>query len=149
MTTPDPYPENYPDYRHPSPPAGQLPAQPGGFPVQPNLYAPNDQHYPAPPVYPRPARTGANSMAVTSLWLGIAAMVCLGALTGIPAVITGILAKKKISESAAAETGDTQALWGIILGAVATLLSVLGLFLLIVGVIGTIGSPSPYDTYPY
>jgi len=81
--------------------------------------------YPAPyvPVYGYPK----NSLGVWALCLGLAGLVCCGLVTGIPAIITGVLARKAVQRGEANNNGLAVA--GIVLGAVACAWSVLGFFL--------------------
>jgi hypothetical protein len=52
-------------------------------------------------------------------------MACLGFVTGIPAMIVGVSARREIRESQGRVGGDSVALGGIIAGAVGTVLSLL------------------------
>ncbi|MFA5709342.1 DUF4190 domain-containing protein [Mycolicibacterium sp.] len=137
MTLPDPY------------PGGQYPAQAAAaFPVppmpqpQPAQFAPGAGQHPQQG-QPYPAAQRNNTMALTSLVLGIVGMLCCGAVLGIPAVITGVMAKRQIADSGGAQSGDGQALWGIILGAVSSAFTVLAF---IIWVVVLANSP---DTYSY
>lgn len=58
-------------------------------------------------------RTG---LAVTSLVLGIVGMVCLGPITGLPAVITGHIAYRRSQREPASHGGGGLALAGLIMG---------------------------------
>jgi hypothetical protein len=60
-------------------------------------------------------------------------MACLGFVTGIPAMIVGVSARREIRESQGRVGGDSVALGGIIAGAVGTVLSLLvvALFILL------------------
>lgn len=62
---------------------------------------------------------------MTSLVLGGAAMIGLGPVTGIPAVITGIVARRRVVNSEGTQTGTTAAVIGIVLGAAGTVIAVL------------------------
>jgi hypothetical protein len=64
-----------------------------------------------------------SSEATTSLVLGIVSLVC-GLLTGIPAIIYGIIAKKSIARSRGRELGAGRATVGLCLGAFGTVASV-------------------------
>ncbi len=94
-------------------------------------------------VYQQPGQVGygygtmppANeTLAVVSLVLGCVAipLMCLCGIFSVPcsigALVTGILGKRKIKESNGQLTGDGMALAGIILGAVAASLSIIGIF---------------------
>ncbi|BAJ28996.1 hypothetical protein KSE_31860 [Kitasatospora setae KM-6054] len=66
-----------------------------------------------PPYPPPPPAAPQNGLAVASLTLGCLTMVTVG-LTGLPAVITGHLARKRIR--ATGESGDSLAVVGLALG---------------------------------
>lgn len=70
-----------------------------------------------PPPYGSVPRPPVNGKAVASLVLGLMAVVTFG-LTGLPAVITGHMAMNDLRNNAVKrdETGDTQAVIGLILG---------------------------------
>lgn len=91
------------------------------------------------PGFPQPAQVGYGygvvppkneTLAVVSLVLGCVSvpLLCLCGIFGIPigltAVITGILGRRKIRESAGTLTGEGMALAGIIVGAITIALSV-------------------------
>jgi hypothetical protein len=72
---------------------------------------------PAPPTSAR---------ATAAVVLGaLSVMACLGFVTGIPAMIVGVSARREIRESQGRVGGDSVALGGIIAGAVGTVLSLL------------------------
>lgn len=77
----------------------------------------------------RPRGVPAPGAATASLVLGILSLVCLGPLTGIPAIICGHLARRKIARSGGALDGAGTALAGLIMGYVslATLILILPL----------------------
>lgn len=52
-------------------------------------------------------------------------MIGLGPVTGIPAIITGIVARRRVLDSEGAQTGTTAAVIGIVLGAAGTVIAVL------------------------
>ncbi len=66
------------------------------------------------------------TLAIVSLILGIVSFLCLGYFAGIPAIITGVMARKKSSENPAQYGGSTLAMVGIILGAIGTLFGIAG-----------------------
>jgi len=72
-----------------------------------------------------PAGGQNQTLAIVSLVLGIAGLIFCGGLTGPPAVITGIMAKKKASNNPAEYGGAGLALGGIITGILGTLLLLL------------------------
>jgi hypothetical protein len=82
---------------------------------------------PVPPV-PTPPTSGKST---TSLVLGIVSLFFCGFLTGIPAIIVGISARKEIRRSNGALSGDGLALGGIITGILGTLWSLIAAGILI------------------
>ncbi len=65
-----------------------------------------------------------NTMALVSMILGIVSIaLCMMALTGIPAVICGHIARKQFRNSPHPQTGQGMALTGLILGYIAIVLS--------------------------
>ena len=70
---------------------------------------------PSPISAPASARSQ-QGLAVTSLVLGILSLVCLGPLTGIPAIICGHIARKRARGSAGQFGGAGMALAGLVLG---------------------------------
>ncbi|HEV7952029.1 MAG TPA: DUF4190 domain-containing protein [Candidatus Saccharimonadales bacterium] len=90
-----------------------------------------------PPTTTPTQNTGANGLAVTSLVLGIVSFTGFGLLTGVPAIITGILALKKGQQERA------MSIAGIIMGGIATLISLLFIGLIIFfAVLGMMAEPS-------
>ena len=75
---------------------------------------------PAPPVPPVPSPP-TSSKATTSLVLGIVSLFFCGFLTGIPAIIVGVSARREIRRSNGTLSGDGLALGGIITGVLGTL----------------------------
>lgn len=68
-----------------------------------------------------------NSMALVSMILGIVSIVmCMGALTGIPAIICGHMARKQFRDSPVPQTGEGMATAGLLMGYIVTILSILG-----------------------
>lgn len=73
-----------------------------------------------------PASSGQNqTLAIVSLVLGIAGLIFCAGLTGIPAVITGMMARKKANNNPAEYGGAGLALGGIITGILGTLILLL------------------------
>jgi hypothetical protein len=64
--------------------------------------------------YRPPQRTEAK--AIASLLLGLSSIMCLGAITGLPAVVLGSLARKDIDRSSGTLTGHGIAAGGIVSG---------------------------------
>jgi hypothetical protein len=127
-------PSGAPQYPAAPPPYSQGPAAPPPYPgagapqypsAAPYGSAPGSYGQPGPgygAAYPK------NSLAVWSLVLGIVSFVIgCGLLTGIPAVIVGNNAKKAVARGEANNGGMATA--GVILGWIATVLSVLGIIL--------------------
>jgi hypothetical protein len=119
---PPPGPQDWEDKSGPA--YGQQGQQPYGYQQPAYGAGPN-------PYGPPPQTSG---KATTSLVLGVISMVCFGFLTGIPAIIVGIRARKDIRLSHGRTTGDGLALGGIITGIIGTLLGV-ALVALFIGVI--------------
>jgi hypothetical protein len=68
------------------------------------------------PISPPASGETQKGLAVTSLVLGILSLVCLGPLTGIPAIICGHIARKRSRQSPAQYGGPGMALAGLVLG---------------------------------
>lgn len=78
-----------------------------------------------------PMHPGASGRAVASLVLGIMSLICMGFLTGIPAIILGSMELRAIKAGQAPLAGEGVAKVGYILGIVGTVmtcLAVLALF---------------------
>jgi hypothetical protein len=120
---PPQYPGQPPQYGAPQPPqAPQYGAPQYGAPQAPQ-YDPT-QYGGAPGYGPNPYPK--NSLGVWSLVLGICAIVLsCGLLAGIPAIIVGGRAKKAVATGEANNGGMATA--GVILGWVATVLSIIGI----------------------
>lgn len=106
------------------------------------------------PVRTKPARpsqptASTSGLAITSLVLGILSFTGFGLLTGVPAIITGIIALKKGQHERA------MSIAGIILGSVATLLSLLFVGFLILmfawGIMNesSLPQPTPAPNYEF
>ena len=97
----------------PGPAYGQQGQQPyGGYPQQGYGGGPS-------PYGPAPKTSG---KATTSLVLGVVSMICAGFLTGIPAIVLGLGARKDIRNSQGRTGGDGLALGGIITGIIGTII---------------------------
>lgn len=83
-----------------------------------------------PSVLPR-----TESKAIASLVLGLSSLMCLGALTGLPAVILGALARKDIDRSSGALAGRGIAAGGIVAGLFGTGLGFVMLLMVLGGVL--------------
>src|ERR1035437_9824330 len=68
------------------------------------------------PISPPASGEPQKGLAVTSLVLGILSLVCLGPLTGIPAIICGHIARRRSRQSPAQYSGPGMALAGMVLG---------------------------------
>ena len=72
-----------------------------------------------------PAEGGNKTLAIVSLVLGIlGAPVCCGVFAAVPAIVVGVIAKSRIKSDPAVYGGAGLATAGIILGAIATLITV-------------------------
>lgn len=107
--------------QYPTDPHGQQPPQQPAWTPPPGAYPPGA--YVAPP--PTPGN------ATTALILGILSLVMCGLFTGIPAWIIGRNAVKEIDASQGQLGGRSTAQTGYVLGIVGTVLSLLGIVLLI------------------
>lgn len=100
--------------------------------------------YPGP-IHPPPTRT--NVKAVVSLVLGLVGLplLCLcslGFLTGIPAIILGVMGLKENSRTG--ESGQGMAWSGIVIGVIASLLSIIGIIFFALGFFGAF-TGTPWD----
>lgn len=96
----------------PPPPAPPAAPPPGSFQ---EVFAPPVTSAPGAPMLPQ---------ARTAFIFGILALACLHFLAGIPAVIIGYKARRRIRESGGQFSGDHLALAGIIMGAIGIILTV-------------------------
>ncbi|MBT3181082.1 MAG: DUF4190 domain-containing protein [Deltaproteobacteria bacterium] len=78
---------------------------------------------------PQGPTSQASSKAMAALILGILALVCMGFLTGIPAIIIGKMELKDIKEGKSPKEGEGIAKVGFILGIVGTVLTCLVMLL--------------------
>ncbi len=118
-------------------PAPYPPQPDGQTPYGQQTYPPPSGSYHAPPNH---------KDAVTSLVLGIVALVMCGLVTGIPAIIMGRRAKREIRASGGALGGEGLATAGFVTGLIGTLIS--GLSLLLVVLVFAFGGvvSSTFDT---
>jgi hypothetical protein len=96
----------------------------------------SDENFGQTPIYPQ-----TSSLAVISLISGIASYFIVPLLGAIVAIITGNMAKKEISQSAGRMTGNDLAKWGMILGWVNIGLSLIGLCVGMLILLGVISLP--------
>lgn len=75
---------------------------------------------------PGPARRTTNSKATWSLVGGILSVTVCGLIVGVAAIIVGNQARKEIAASGGLQGGDGRAKWGIALGWISVVLSVIG-----------------------
>ena len=85
--------------------------------------------------YRPPQRTEAK--AIVSLLLGLSSIMCLGAITGLPAVVLGALARKDIDRSSGTLTGRGLAAGGIVSGLFGTGLGFVMLLFVLGGMLET------------
>ena len=108
-------PQGSQDWQGQSGPAyGQQGQSYGGYPQQ----GYGGQGYGGGP-YGQPKTSG---KATTSLVLGVLSMICTGFLTGIPAIVVGMGARKDIRNSQGRTGGDGLALGGIITAIIGTII---------------------------
>jgi len=138
------------------------PAAPSSFPPPPTILAPppaTDWSSPRAPVTPSPGAWNSGGvpqqsppawsggyqpvygpspeqgLAIASLVCGILSFVCCNILTGIPAIILGIMAINKEKSDPQRYTGKGMAIGGIVLGAVSILIFLGYVLALLAGVI--------------
>ncbi len=133
-----------PDAAPVAPPVAPPVAAPAAAPVAP----PTPPAYGQAPAYgqnpgfvPAPMAPSSNE-AIWSLVLGILSLTCFGFLAGIPAVILGMTAKRKIAESGGVIRGQGLATAGLVLGWISIAFSILGILFVILGAIAGSGSSS-------
>ena len=125
----------YPQQRPPGPP-GYPPYPPP--PVMPVM--PQAMFQPPPPN---------DGKAIAALVLGVMSLVGCWALTGIPAIILGLMSRRDIARSGGTLGGDGLALGGLITGILSTILSV-GLVIFYVAIFAAVAAtPSTYTPPPY
>ncbi len=83
---------------------------------------------------PRGEKPPASTAAVVALICGF--LMCLGPLTGVTAIVAGVMGRKAARQNPAAVGGAGMALAGIILGAVNLLLSAVGLVMALASTFG-------------
>ena len=137
------------ELREPVPSSGS--AESGSPEVSPyQAPAASQMNEPAPQLV---APVQQNTMALVSMILGILSIFCMGALTGIPAIICGHIARKQFLESPVPQSGEGMAMAGLILGYIMTVLSLLYVIFMVLVAWGassaaTIPTPSPPTSVP-
>jgi hypothetical protein len=127
------------------------PGGPGWWQASDQKWYPPEQAPGAAPAQAQPqyAMTGAapqtESTATISLIIGILSLFCFGLLAGIPAIILGVMARKKIRSSNGALSGDGLALGGIITGAIGVAWSLA--WIVFVVILGVFGESTTYYGY--
>ena len=125
-----------------STPASETPPAP----VAPPIASPVPPAYGQAPAYGQtpgylPAQVAPSSNeAIWSLVLGILSVTCLGLIAGIPAVILGSIAKRKIAASGGMVRGQGLATAGLVLGWVSIGLSAAFILLMLISAIAGSGS---------
>lgn len=94
---------------------------------------------PGRPSQPSTRQPVTSAAAVWSLVLGLLSFLCVGPLTGIPAIICGHTARSNIRNSSGSLTGAGMALAGLIMGYFTTIVFVL---VFVFGILGAIAVPS-------
>lgn len=85
------------------------------------------------PFQPPVVGSGQNqTLAIVSLVCGILGIVCCGLFTGIPAIITGYMAKNHADKDPSQYTGRGLAIAGMIMGGISILFSILGIIYYVV-----------------
>ncbi len=97
-----------------------------------NSQLPTPNNLPPPPVQQAP---GASGKAIAALILGIAAFVCCGFFTAIPALILGRSEEKAIQEGRSPQAGLMLAKIGWILGLVNLILNLISIIFIVIYII--------------
>lgn len=106
----------------------------------------NQMSQPAPQLV---APVQQNTMALVSMILGIVSVVvCMGALTGIPAIICGHIARKQFRESPTPQTGEGMAMAGLIMGYIMTVISIAYVIFMVVIVFGAAATAGASSSAP-
>src|SRR5215467_1849495 len=88
-------------------------------------YPPQQAYPPQAQQYPGQFQPQTDGKATASLILGILSILCLGLLTGLPAIILGHISRGNIEQSRGRLTGAGMALAGLILGYVSIVSTIL------------------------
>lgn len=117
----------------PPPPGGFQP--PGGKPItgSPQTMALHAMTIDPVTGLPRGEKPPASTAAIVALVCGV--LLCLGPLTGITAIVAGVMAKKAIAADPNGVGGAGMALAGIILGCVNLVGSAIGLVLMLISAV--------------
>jgi hypothetical protein len=103
-----------------------------------------------PPYYPPPPLAQTSSLAIVSLVAGIMTWSICPGLAGIVAIITGHIAKGQIKDGQGRLTGDGLATAGLILGYAQIILSIVGVcvyLVFVLGVFGIAGAGGAFNSY--
>ncbi|KYH43689.1 DUF4190 domain-containing protein [Branchiibius sp. NY16-3462-2] len=127
---PSPYPNSsYPNAAYPNPwDQYQQPpqyGQYGQYGQYAGQYGPAYNPYPVGGPYQPGVVATTNGKATASLICAIASVFCFGPFLSVPAIILGFLARREIERTGNQQAGSGQALAGIIIGIIVTVLSVL------------------------
>lgn len=123
--------------------ANEVPELTSGSPAAPSAPLPAGLSYQQPPQ--------TNSMALTSMILGICGLVVAWIFTAIPAVICGHIARRQIRESGGRQTGDGMAIAGLITGylvIILTVVGVIGVIIFLVFVAEAMNQAPPHGSPP-
>jgi hypothetical protein len=82
---------------------------------------------------------GKEPRAAWSMWLGILSITCFSVFTGIPAIVTGHLARGGIRKSGGRLSGSSQALAGLIMGYVSVALTTLCVLMFFGAIVAAMG----------
>ena len=74
-----------------------------------------------------PAVKRSDGLAIASLVTGIVSLVCCGLVTGVPAIVMGLVSRNRIARSAGALGGRGMAVAGVILGVAGSVFWTLGM----------------------
>jgi hypothetical protein len=127
------------DWSAPQPPAqssgwGDTPGgyQPGGYQPGSQVMPSTGFQPPPPPPFPGAAQKQ-QGLAVASLVCGILSVCCVGFLTGIPAIILGVMAMNKEKTDPEHYGGKGMALAGVIMGGFSIVISLIWIVVQIIG----------------
>lgn len=102
-----------------------------------------------PHVQPPPARDKrTEDKALASLVLGLSSLACLGALTGLPAIVLGALARRDIDRSEGRLGGSGVAAAGIVSGLFGTGIGIVAVLFVLGGAVELAQAPAPGEATP-